>query len=203
MLVSCPRTFPRSLCTTRATPPTAMPLPTSAGPPGLAQSPVLVSVINVVTVIQPPLFLGISSKQIAISEIGVTFPDETFGNTSRFGVPFTFLLRDILQFDEVRACNGSLCLRERGQVSTYVATAVLGGSQGSHYRRPPHLRPDLGCWRRQGTHLRNTVAVRCSLFNGAHHVGQRWIQRHSVLGFHRQLLQRQEQRAHCRLASFD
>jgi exportin-7 len=29
----------------------------------------------------------------------VTFPDATFGKESRFGVPFTFLLRDILQFD--------------------------------------------------------------------------------------------------------
>jgi exportin-7 len=38
---------------------------------------------------------------MAISDIGVAFPDATFGNMSRFGVPFTFLLRDILQFDEV------------------------------------------------------------------------------------------------------
>jgi hypothetical protein len=35
----------------------------------------------------------------AISEIGVSFPDETFGTESRIGVPFTFLLRDILQWD--------------------------------------------------------------------------------------------------------
>lgn len=42
---------------------------------------------------------GMSSKNMAISEIGVTFPDETFGKESRFGVPFTYLLRDILQFD--------------------------------------------------------------------------------------------------------
>jgi hypothetical protein len=42
---------------------------------------------------------GISSKQMAISEIGVTFPDSTFGHDSRFGVPFTCILRDILQFD--------------------------------------------------------------------------------------------------------
>ena len=42
---------------------------------------------------------GISSKQMAISEIGVSFPDKSFGKTSREGVPFTFLLRDILQFD--------------------------------------------------------------------------------------------------------
>lgn len=30
-----------------------------------------------------------SSTQLAISEIGVTFPDDTFGEESRFGVPFT------------------------------------------------------------------------------------------------------------------
>ncbi|KAK7112970.1 protein dcd1B-like [Littorina saxatilis] len=42
---------------------------------------------------------GMNSRQMAISEIGVSFPDETFGKESRFGVPFTFLLRDILQFD--------------------------------------------------------------------------------------------------------
>ena len=39
---------------------------------------------------------GMSEKQLAISEIGVSFPDETFGRESRFGVPFTFLLRDVL-----------------------------------------------------------------------------------------------------------
>jgi isopenicillin-N N-acyltransferase-like protein len=43
---------------------------------------------------------GFSSVQMAISEIGVAFPDSTFGKESRFGVPFTYVLRDILQFDE-------------------------------------------------------------------------------------------------------
>lgn len=43
---------------------------------------------------------GQSSKQMAISEIGVSFPDKTFGKESRVGIPFTFLLRDILQFDD-------------------------------------------------------------------------------------------------------
>jgi len=42
---------------------------------------------------------GMSSQRMAISEIGVSFPDETFGKESRFGIPFTFILRDILQFD--------------------------------------------------------------------------------------------------------
>jgi isopenicillin-N N-acyltransferase like protein len=43
---------------------------------------------------------GISSQKMAISEIGVSFPDATFGKDSRFGTPFTFLLRDVLQFDQ-------------------------------------------------------------------------------------------------------
>jgi isopenicillin-N N-acyltransferase-like protein len=44
-------------------------------------------------------FSGVSENQMAISEIGVSYPDETFGSESRIGVPFTFLLRDILQWD--------------------------------------------------------------------------------------------------------
>lgn len=43
---------------------------------------------------------GMSSTQLAISEIGVSFPDETFGEESRFGIPFTYLMRDIIQFDK-------------------------------------------------------------------------------------------------------
>lgn len=43
---------------------------------------------------------GFSVEQMAISEIGVSFPDDTFGDESRFGVPFTYLLRDIIQFDK-------------------------------------------------------------------------------------------------------
>ena len=42
-----------------------------------------------------------SSVQTAISEIGVSFPDDTFGKESRKGTPFTYLLRDVLQFDAV------------------------------------------------------------------------------------------------------
>lgn len=32
---------------------------------------------------------GISSQQMAISEIGVAFPDDSWGDQSRFGYPFT------------------------------------------------------------------------------------------------------------------
>lgn len=31
---------------------------------------------------------GVSSQKMSISEIGVSFPDETFGKESRFGTPF-------------------------------------------------------------------------------------------------------------------
>jgi hypothetical protein len=42
---------------------------------------------------------GVSSTQLGISEIGVSYPDSTFGSESRIGTPFIFILRDILQFD--------------------------------------------------------------------------------------------------------
>jgi len=42
---------------------------------------------------------GLSETQLAISEIGVAYPDESFGSESRIGIPFIYLLRDILQFD--------------------------------------------------------------------------------------------------------
>jgi len=42
---------------------------------------------------------GISSSKLAISEIGVAFPDESFGSQSRIGVPFIFILHDILAYD--------------------------------------------------------------------------------------------------------
>lgn len=43
---------------------------------------------------------GMSEVPMAISEIGVSFPDSSFGSDSRFGIPFTYLLRDILQFSD-------------------------------------------------------------------------------------------------------
>jgi hypothetical protein len=46
-------------------------------------------------------FTGQSSKQLGVSEIGVSFPDTTyFGSESFAGVPFVYALRDILEFDE-------------------------------------------------------------------------------------------------------
>jgi hypothetical protein len=44
---------------------------------------------------------GMSSAQLSIHEIGVSYPDAThFGTETFAGVPFVFLLRDILQFDK-------------------------------------------------------------------------------------------------------
>lgn len=43
---------------------------------------------------------GVNSAQVAISEIGVSNPDFSFGpQASGRGIPFNFLLRDILEFD--------------------------------------------------------------------------------------------------------
>jgi len=42
---------------------------------------------------------GLSNQKLGISEIGVAYPDDTFGSESRIGYPFLFLLRDILQWD--------------------------------------------------------------------------------------------------------
>ncbi|XP_062513488.1 protein dcd1A-like [Corticium candelabrum] len=41
---------------------------------------------------------GMSIRGMSISEIGVSFPDSSFGSDSRFGIPFTYFLRDILQY---------------------------------------------------------------------------------------------------------
>ena len=38
-----------------------------------------------------------SAQQLSIHEIGVSFPDDTFGAESASGIPFTYLLRDILR----------------------------------------------------------------------------------------------------------
>eukprot|EP01091_Cochliopodium_minus_P017099 TRINITY_DN6604_c0_g1_i1.p1 TRINITY_DN6604_c0_g1~~TRINITY_DN6604_c0_g1_i1.p1 ORF type:complete len:278 (+),score=55.58 TRINITY_DN6604_c0_g1_i1:45-878(+) len=42
---------------------------------------------------------GVSEAKLGISEIGVYFSDPSFGEESRAGLPFVFLLREILQFD--------------------------------------------------------------------------------------------------------
>lgn len=43
---------------------------------------------------------GMSEKRIAISEIGVWNPDVSFGEESRIGENWNFMLRDVLQFED-------------------------------------------------------------------------------------------------------
>lgn len=45
---------------------------------------------------------GVNEAQLSVHEIGVAFPDETWGNETTEGVPFTYVIRDILQFDRSR-----------------------------------------------------------------------------------------------------
>ncbi len=46
---------------------------------------------------------GMNEHLLAISEIGVSYPDASFGSESRMGVPFIFMLREILQYDKTLA----------------------------------------------------------------------------------------------------
>jgi hypothetical protein len=78
---------------------------------------------------------GISSQQLAISEIGVSYPDSSFGNTRPdgsqgpipiAGYPFIWLLRDILKFDVTidDAANRMINTKRMGAVCVGVYTCV-------------------------------------------------------------------------------
>lgn len=43
---------------------------------------------------------GVNEHQLAISEIGVSYPDPSFGRESRIGNVFTFMMRDVIQYDK-------------------------------------------------------------------------------------------------------
>jgi len=45
-------------------------------------------------------FSGMSRTKLAISSIGVRYPDSSFGNSSKVGIPYPMLMRYILQFDK-------------------------------------------------------------------------------------------------------
>jgi hypothetical protein len=47
---------------------------------------------------------GVNSVPLMISEIGVSFPDDSFGAESVNGIPFVVLLKDILQARCVCVC---------------------------------------------------------------------------------------------------
>lgn len=81
---------------------------------------------------------GQSSKQMSIHEIGVAFPDSTFGNESYAGVPFVFLLRDILQFD---ATYNDTIARIKGANRT--CDLILGTGDGAYRHRHAHTHKRL------------------------------------------------------------
>jgi hypothetical protein len=68
---------------------------------------------------------GVNEHQLAVSEIGVSYPDDTFGKESRFGNPFTFVLRDVLQWD--RTLNESV---HRMQTTKRTCNLILGVGDG-------------------------------------------------------------------------
>jgi len=45
----------------------------------------------------------VSTTKLSIHEIGVAYPDDTYGPETFSGIPFGYILRDILQFDRSRA----------------------------------------------------------------------------------------------------
>jgi len=72
---------------------------------------------------------GVSDKQMGISEIGVSFPDETFGSQSRIGVPFVWLLRDILHSDS--ALEDSIQRMEDANRTCDLILGVGDGKEGA------------------------------------------------------------------------
>lgn len=84
---------------------------------------------------------GVNDQRMSIHEIGASYADDTFGNESRQGVPFTHVLRDILQFDKTpldgvnrlasanRTCNLILGVGGAGDPTPY-------NPDGSPARKP-------------------------------------------------------------------
>ena len=84
---------------------------------------------------------GFSSSQLALSEIGVSYPDASFGPETYLakGYPFSYLIRDILQFD------GTLeAATHRIQSATRTCDLILGVGAGkensfSGFQYSPHV----------------------------------------------------------------
>lgn len=81
---------------------------------------------------------------MAISEIGAAYADYTFGKESRKGIPFTYLLRDVLQFDQDRFQSG--CLRsfevfeiELLHLMPFENSTSLSMTQNSEWKMPTEL----------------------------------------------------------------
>jgi len=98
---------------------------------------------------------GMSEARLGISEIGAGYPDSTFGSESRIGLPFIFLLRDILQFDLTvdDAINRMINARRTCDLMLGVGDGKLGYFRGMEYSYSvldvfddKNLRPDNSSW---------------------------------------------------------
>jgi isopenicillin-N N-acyltransferase-like protein len=65
---------------------------------------------------------------MGVSEIGVSYPGDDFGKESRIGNPFTFLLRDILQFD--KTIDDTIARMKRTQRTCNLILGVGDGKAG-------------------------------------------------------------------------
>jgi len=98
---------------------------------------------------------GFNSQQLAISEIGVTYPDDTFGEESRHGIPFVNLLRDILEKDShfydadtrisdaIRTCNLILGV---GDAKTGDFNSVQYSNSVANFITPDNFLPANDTW---------------------------------------------------------
>jgi len=98
---------------------------------------------------------GMSETKLGISEIGASFPDESFGEMSRLGVPFIFMLRDILQFDYTidDAINRMINTRRTCDLILGVGDGKLNEFRGFQYSysvlnvfNDLNMRPDNETW---------------------------------------------------------
>jgi len=96
-----------------------------------------------------------ASADLGISEIGVGYPDSTFGEESRIGVPFIFQLRDILQYDVTLddATNRMINSERTCNLILGVGDANLQQFRGYQYSssvlnvmNPENMRPDNNTW---------------------------------------------------------
>jgi len=81
---------------------------------------------------------GLSENQLGMSEIGVSYPDSDFGKEYREGIPFTNIIRDVLQFDTTidaakhrlstsnRTCDLILGVGDGKQSGGFTGTAYSG-----------------------------------------------------------------------------
>jgi len=98
---------------------------------------------------------GLSATQLGISEIGASYPDSSFGTESRIGLPFIFLLRDILQWDQTvdDATNRMVNTRRTCNLILGVGDGKLGYMHGYEYSYSvldvfddDNMRPDNDTW---------------------------------------------------------